>query len=41
MIPMIICEINKKARNEENSRLQKELNGITDELHQYKTEYAR
>ena len=41
MIPMIICEVNKKARNEENSRLHAELNGITDELDAYKREYAR
>ena len=41
MIPLIVCEVNKKNRNDEYYALQRELNGITDELDNYKREYAK
>ena len=41
MIPMILCEVNKKTTNDENTKLNRELESINGELDQYKKEYAR
>ena len=41
MIPMILCEVKKKTANDENTKLNRELENINGELDQYKKEYAR
>ena len=41
MIPMILCEVNKKATRDDNDKLTRELENINGDLDQYKKEYAR
>ena len=41
MIPMILCEVNKKTINDLNDKLNRQLESINGELEQYKSEYVR